>query len=467
VKSSKLVQLLSALSARELKSFRLYVASPFFNTNQRVTEFAAIMAEYHPDYESSNLSEKSIFQKIYKGRHFSHQLLRYLMTDLTLLLENFLAYNQYIKKSERQKIFLIEELKLKQQDKYFKQHLGMLQQQLQGNTKSLDIYKIKFDAEETLYSYNNYSGNRSSQNNLHELSVILDEMYVCHRLKYSCEILNRKNILGESFKDDLMQYIEEHLGNMKDNSYIAVYLLIYRLLSTSEEENFENLKKQIALHKHTFSEFELKDIYVFIQNYCIKMINTGHEKYLYELFDTYVEMLESKLIFENGILEHQQFKNIVTLALRINKLDWTDEFIKMNALFLNKDYRKNAIAYNTARVAYSRKNYRDALKLMRSVEFADIYYHLDAKMLLMKIYYETNADDSLISLIPALHIYLKRSKLLSEYQRKIYLNLIKYVKKIAAYRMGAKVNIDAIRKSIDNDKNIADSTWLANQLQLL
>ena len=57
------------------------------------------------------------------------------------------------------------------------------------------------------------------------------------------------------------------------------------------------------------------------------MINIGKEKNLEELLIIYMEMIEKAIIFEDNELHHGQFKNIVTLALRLHKLKWTEEFI--------------------------------------------------------------------------------------------------------------------------------------------
>ena len=57
------------------------------------------------------------------------------------------------------------------------------------------------------------------------------------------------------------------------------------------------------------------------------MINICKEKYPEELLIIYMEMIEKAIIFEKNELGHGQLKNIVTLALRLHKLKWTEEFI--------------------------------------------------------------------------------------------------------------------------------------------
>ena len=97
---------------------------------------------------------------------------------------------------------------------------------------------------------------------------------------------------------------------------------------------------------------------------------------------------------------------------------------------------------------------------MRTVEFTDVYYHLDSKSLLLKIYYEMDDVEPLLSLITTMRVYLKSSKLISEYQRTIYINLINHVKTLARIKSGGMENLDSIKQAIKNNIEIADINWL-------
>ena len=124
MKDTKLIELLSSLSVWELKSFEKYVASPFFNLNENVSKLLAVLIQHYPEFESEKLAEQSIYKDLFVKQRFNHQRLRYVMTDLTYLLEDFLAYNVYYENSFYQKKFLLHGLKEKRLDKFFTQHLN-------------------------------------------------------------------------------------------------------------------------------------------------------------------------------------------------------------------------------------------------------------------------------------------------------------------------------------------------------
>ena len=279
-------------------------------------------------------------------------------------------------------------------------------------------------------------------------------------------MLNRKNVLSVEYTIPSLTLIT---GFLKDsnvaNPLISVYAQVLFLLQNYEsEEQYITLKKTVFLHLPEIAVEELREIFVFLQNFCIRMINSGKAVYLTELFSIYEEMIDNEIIYENNELEHIQFKNIITLALRLEKVKWTEEFISKNQSRLNVEFRNNAVSYNMARVFYARKQYREALRIMRSVEFSDIYYHLDAKILLIKIYFETDDFEPLLSMIASTRVYLRRSKLIADYQRGIYINFLNFVRKMARYRSGDKVDVNILLEDFDKRKDTADITWLKSKL---
>ncbi|HEY1040183.1 MAG TPA: hypothetical protein VGF30_12295, partial [Bacteroidia bacterium] len=195
--------------------------------------------------------------------------------------------------------------------------------------------------------------------------------------------------------------------------------------------------------------------------------NLGKTVYLEELFDNYEFLLKEKIIFSQQQLSQFDFKNMVTIALRLNKYDWTKQFISRYLSYLPEADRKNAEVYNLSRLFYSTGDPRRARKLMQDVEFTDIYYHLDAKVLLVKIYYDTNAFESLMPLLNSFGNYLKRNKKVSATQRLTYQNFLKLVLRMFNYKMFEKGNAEQINQSLEEAKQIADINWLKQKMNEL
>lgn len=468
-RGAKLFVILQSLSPWELKSFEKFVASPFFNPNEKVSQLFFIVEKEYPEFEEQNVTFEKLFVRLFKKEKFNHQKIRYVLTGLTLLLEKFLAYKTFEEKIFYQKKFLLHKLKEKNLDKYFQQHLthGYDIQKISVH-HDLKHYKRQLGYDELSYEFTTAKSNRAIDTSLQSLSDNLDVYYLSNKLKYCCEILNRQNIVQIEYQIPFLEYIISYLGK---NNFLAVpvvhvYFLILKTLREPDlEKQFTALKKYLQSHHSKFTDKELSDVYAFVLNYCIRKVNTGKTNYVIELFEIYKFMLERELLLENKKLSHSNFKNIVAIALRLTEFKWTENFIQHYQKYLDKELQKNSVNYNLARLYFAKQEYRTALKLLTSVEFTDVYYHLDAKSLLLKTYYETDEMDAFFSLVSTFKIYLRRTKLISEYQRIIYFNLVKHTDKLFKLKTGSKVSLKKIKDEIKNKPQIADIGWLTEKIE--
>ena len=208
----KLFVLLKTLSAWEIKSFEKFVASPFFNPNEKVSRLLSVVLKEYPAYDEKNLSFEKLFAQLFKKEKYNHQKVRYVLTDLTLLMEKFLAYKTLEEKTFYQKKFLLHQLKEKNLDKYFQQHLT-LGYDAQKNTEHHDLkfYKRQLGYDELSYEFTTSKSNRAIDTSLQSLSDNLDVYFLSTKLKYCCEILNRQNIVQVEYKIPFLEYVVSYL----------------------------------------------------------------------------------------------------------------------------------------------------------------------------------------------------------------------------------------------------------------
>ncbi|MFM2286175.1 MAG: hypothetical protein RLZZ543_1672, partial [Bacteroidota bacterium] len=128
MQQSKLIQLLKTLTKKEFKEFQGYVSSEFFNKNQQLVRLLEYLSIYQGSFETPKLDKETFFKKHYPGEKFEEQKFRYLQSDLTKLLEDFIAYTQYNKDSFQKSYFLLEALNQRNQDKYFLQELDAIKE---------------------------------------------------------------------------------------------------------------------------------------------------------------------------------------------------------------------------------------------------------------------------------------------------------------------------------------------------
>jgi hypothetical protein len=471
MKGSKLIDVLAALSYKELKKFGQYLESPFLNANDKATELFHILKPHHPEFSPEHISKEQVHRQLFGNIPFNYQQLRHPMSDLTKVLEEYLIYLEFKSHSSEQQHLLAQSYERRSLDKHFTQTIHSTNKiQEAKQFKDTSYYHNQLVIEEDNYKFTATRDNRAIDTSLQQLSDNIDIHFLTRKLKYSCEIINRMNVLSvkydTSFLDAVIAYLKKH--SYEEVPAIHIYYTILLTLQESEnQDHYFLLKSMLKANISRFSQLEIRDMYAFLQNYCIRQANLGNAEFLKELFEAYQVLLENEIIFESGHISQFDFKNIVTVALRLEEHVWARTFIEKDHLLLRKDFRTNAYTYNMARLHFAEGNYKQSLRLLLSVEFTDVYYHLDSKALLLKTYYELEDFEPLLSLINTFKVYLKRNKLISEYQRTIYKNMITIVKQFSRLKLGRKITVQQIETQMDEIKQMADATWLKQKLNAL
>lgn len=461
---SKLISLLKTFTKKEIREFGSFVRSEFFNKNKQLIEFSDYVCKFYPEFAANELEKEEVFVKLFPNQKYDEPKMRYMMSDLTLLLEEYISVNYFMEDDFYKKFFLIKSFNERKLDKFFNQNLEDINVFNQKKTfRDSEFYFNQYLIEEVSYEFTSERRNRSFDISLQEVVDNLEFNYLAKSLKYYCEMVNRSNILSVkynlNFFDELIQYLLK--GDFNDKPAIKIYLSIYQTLSGSDNQDvYFELLEQLQHYSHLFKQKEQRDMFVFAQNYCIKRINGGYDGAIEQMFDLYQMMVDKKLIYEGKYVSQPDFKNIITVGLRLNKIEWVEQFIEGFKNDLNPEFAENATTYSQAWIHFSRKEYDKSRRMLLKVEFNDVYYHLDSKSLLLKVYYEMNEFDAFFSLVDAFRIYLKRNKFISETQRNNYQNFVNMANKLMKLKSrGQKFSSDLIEE-INNTKPMADLVWL-------
>ena len=477
---NKLIELLKKLSAVELRWFVEYVKSPFFNKHQNLIKLIELLYEAAPLYESKTLDKKNLFKYIFPHEKYKEQKVSDLASYLVDLLENFMAYLNYEKQPVLQKQLLLKELRERELDKFFQSNLRELRKKTDAYSYRDEFYyHNRFLAETESDAFFIKKGSRERNDSLQKKVDSLDLFYLSVKLRNSCEMINRQNIISSKYNlrmlDNIISYLNKHPEELKDVPSITIYHRILLTLTESENEiHYTRLKELLAEHARKFSIEESRQMYDYAQNYCIKKINQGNAFYAKEIFSLYKLLLENEIIFEGKYLSQWDYKNIVSIAIRLKEFEWTKKFMEQYKEKIAAEFRNNAYTYNLASYYYSKEEYKSALKLLQEVEFTDVFYHLGSKSMLLKMYYELEETEALYSLIDTFKMYLNRNKLISDYQQETHYNLVKYTKKVYNFKINSgnkssinKTEIQALKNKIVSAKNISNLQWLIEKIEEL
>ncbi|GAB4416826.1 MAG: hypothetical protein OHK0039_26520 [Bacteroidia bacterium] len=435
------IQLLQSLTAGELRRFVQYVASPYFNQRQSLVRLATYLQRAAPDYPPVLLERRELFRCMFGDEvPFDEQQVHDQLSGLLGLLEHFLAQIDFEEDAYAYDRHVLQALDKRNLHEHFPRVLRKTQRRLQQEPQQdFRYYLNRYQVEVVEDSFYGKQQNRRIGHDMREMVRSLDLFYISSKLRSACEMLNRQTILNQDYRPQL---VEEILGflDQTDNPYrqvpaIAIYyqiLLTYR--HENQPEHYEVLTQLLEQHARAFSRSEAYSMYAYAQNYCIRRINGGESAYLQQLFLLYQRLLADELIIEGGQLAHEHYKNISTVGLRLRQYDWVLQFLETYKSRLNSTDRESAYTYNLAVFHYEQQQYREAMRLLQQVEFADVYYRLSSKALLMKIYYEMADDEALDYLVKAFSVFLRRNKDIAAYQAQTYTKMLRLTRKMARLR---------------------------------
>lgn len=462
--SLKIYDFLSRLDGREQRQFKKFCFSPYFNETEEIKPLLHLLCsqDVFPD-------NRAIHDCLYPGEVFKDLRIRHLLSHLQKLGERFLAIRQFEKRPLLRQTLLLEALRGLNLEKHYRHQLRKAQTLRSKQSQDPDLYLSFHLLEKEQNAWLEQAGARSLFSNLQATSDTLDAYYILSKLKYACTFLNNRNIVDFDLNNRLLSEILALLEKEDFSSVTAIplYTQVYKmLLQPEEEQHFYQLKELLDQHDAAFSAGEARDLYALAQNYCIGRINRGRGEFLRELFELYRRVLERKIIFREGWLPPSDLKNIVVVGLRLEEYDWVEKFIEKYHKKITPDFRENAYTYNLAKLYFYRKEYSRVLRLLREVEYEDLFYNLDSKTMLLKIYFEWEEVEALDSLARSFLLYLQRNKTIAEKHKRTYIHLVRFVRKLSRLRPGDQVSWQNLGNKIESTPDIADRKWLLEKWEL-
>ncbi len=461
MKKNKLILLLQTLNSGEMNRLDSFVNSEYFNKDPDTRRLFDCLRAYYPGFPAEHLEKEQVFQSLFPGQPYNDKRLRYLMSGLNKLAEHFLALQKLESNTYQFQLALLETLSQRGLEKSYSQVDRTLAQALEEpQTDSGDYFLARFQRAALQEKHFERQRLRRFDVNIQIASDQLDRYYFLSRLRMACAMLDRQTILQADYQlnlsEDWIQYLEQQ--HFFGEAVIRLYFNIFQTLSDENDEaHFSRLKTGIAAESHQIPARDLHDIYLFAINYCARKIRQGKAHYVEEALNLYRTGITGGILIENGELSPWAFANVVKLSLRMQQYDDIEHFIGEYAPLLPAKFRENALHYNLAELYYYTGRLDEAQQQLQDVAFSDLNYYLGARVMLAKIFYETDAEESLLSLLASFTIFLKRNKEISNDLRHTYLNFCKLLFQVVKQ---PKNRLGEILPLIQSTELLTDRNWL-------
>ncbi len=468
---TKLHDYLSKLNVYEWNQFLKYLASPLHNKNNEILDFCQWLSGFYKNEKAHKLTKTEVWKALYKTKAYNDLRFRRVCSDTLALVEDFFAYLQYRKEPNQKWAFVLAAMNERDLGKYFPANYAYIER-IQEKDQAIDSYDYWLSYFTALQkaSYLEKESSRLSDKNIRETVSKLDDYYLIMKLRFYAAQLHYQQISvvreDDLLMQDILNYLQKH--SISHNPIANIY---YHIIGTFEHKTepayYHKLKALLLKHSSGIAHEVSRDMYAFALNYCIRQINTGNIDYQQEIFELYEKMLDERLLFDKDELSPFDFKNIITIALRIKQFKWTEKFIATYHSTLPKEHQANALSFNTARLHFAKQEYQKVLPLLQDVEYSDVFYMLDSKTTLFKTYFELNEYDALLSLAESFRVLLSRKKIISEQHRNNYTNFIRIALKIFRSEHKNKKQLAQIAELFQEAKGIADKGWLLEKYKAI
>ncbi len=467
MQKSRLLELFKSLNKTEVKKLRKWVRSPFFNQRQDVILLFDYLEKNRPLEKTARLHREFIFSKIFPNEKYDEKKIGYAQSFLLTEIKKFIAYEEFTKNEIQPQIHLTRNLRRRGLNRLFESEWKIVNTLLeQQPIRNSDYHFFNFQLQNEQYEYTN-NLSRKQPKGLQEASNELTNYFIAQKLKQSCDKLSHQKLIGADYQDNFITMVLHHLENHKtpDSSAVEIYYQSYKTLSeTDDTSHYEILKKQLKKDSTKFPKSELKYLFLVAINYCIKQLNAGKSNFSKEVFDLYKEGLNQEVFLTNGYLARFTYKNIVAAAIHLKEFSWVENFIHEYKEKLDIEWREDMYNYNLAVLYCNLPDYDKAMTLLQQAEFDDIFLKIAARKMLLKIYFDLEEFNALESLLDSFHRYLTRHSKDLGYHQPVYLNFIRYVKRLLQTPKFDKAARQNLKLEIEMNKDLADKKWLIGKI---
>ncbi|MFN8282561.1 MAG: hypothetical protein U0U67_05065 [Chitinophagales bacterium] len=427
---TKLIDIYSNLNLEEKRKLRKWISSDFVNKNEDILRFFEFIDSKKNVTERTVTKEKA-HEYLYPNKKYHDLRIRHLIWMTTEILESFIVYikmeNELSLREQLLSKFYMQKDLYKHAQKTVESGIELM---AKNNIKNAEYYKTNFHLHSLYYDIQSRNI-RTNDFNIDEIANSFTIFAILETLKTSSRILSIQKVGETKTKHHLLEPI---LVLMQDPAFlqlpqVRIYYNIYLVATNEDEKAFKQFIKDIKANEILFSTHDLNELYRLAINFCIKKSNQNQTFYTKQALDLYLYTIDKSILIENNEISRFIFTNVVTLGIKLKKFARIEEFIKMYSKLINPEFRKNTIDFNTSKLLYAKGQSDKALKILLTNEFKDTIWNLNAKDLILRIYFEQKNIELFSTYLNAFNVYVKRKTNIG-YHKTYFTHLIALFKEL-------------------------------------
>jgi hypothetical protein len=466
--SNKVFQTLQFLDEAVKKRLVRWLLAPGINQRKTLVQLCNILIDC-VETNPTGFDRAVVWKQLMGRAAYDDVTFRKYCSDLLKLIESFLATKTLFASEEELAMATLQYVVQHRVEPLFSGALRQARHALEKQVyRTMDYYYKAYAIERHYYQMMDFDVKLDVRANLEEISRNLDLFYWIEKLKLYSAVLSQQKTGTHPYALDFIEEIVAHLQRYPVESApeLAVYYYSFLTLYEADKvEHYYKLRHLLDTYGQSMPQQEAIELFDSALHYCTGQLNKGNRVFLQEYFDLFEAAIQKEVFMIKGELAPWRLNNVVGVALRLGKLEWAEHFIEAHKQYLPAETRNNTYTFNLARVYRYQGKFKKVLALLRNIEYEDIGYNLISKAMLTITYYELEEYDTLDSLLESFRVFLNRHKNIPTQTRKIYLNLIKYTRRLMRLASTDKPAIALLREEITSEKaNTVNHEWLLEKL---
>lgn len=473
---SYLIELLQTLSPEELQDFALYISGPQFRKKRQFEEmqllFDAILVSYLGDADKT-LNKQTIYYMVFPGSEFVEGKLEKLMVELNKLLRQYLLTEYYFRPDNevQTQLDMIKILELRGLEAKKAQAIQKLaRQQVSTSKKGTEYFYHQSRLERAIHDHETKYNQLKSDLNIPNVVQNIDVFHYLNRLEMLNRFLIQQRPAQLDVEEPVRLALEESIVPQRYLDYSTELQIRYKVFLLLREDlptkkSFEELLELLRENRSKLAEDTVKESYTYLRNFCVMIINNGNTDLLPVLHAIQRDNLENGDFYYQGKLSPSSFISMVVAAIRVKEFDWLEQFLEIHQdKIIGDNESRDLYRMNKALYLFAMQQFEQALDLLPE-KIDEVVYHLMARRLEIKIYYETQSE-LLQYKLDALKMYISRAskKFLSDNLRKRNADFVNLLYQIMQSPPGDSARSVRLRQRIEDKKWTADRDWLLEKV---
>jgi hypothetical protein len=455
----------ATLDRPDLRELAKFVRSPFFNAKPQVTGLFDYLRQCVEQRQPP--VEANAWLAAYPDTTLPLDLtkLRLVQSDLLACVEHYWIYREKFSDYERGKIRLAAVYRRKGLARHFnvtlkEAHKSRLNSPWRHAEHYHDLHLVEWEQFQFASAQKRYD-----TFNLQAIHDLMDTTYIARKLRHVCLARSHAALTGQQYEFALLDAILEEV-TVSDRATLPAVGLYYHAnyflqpTHPQAEQHFELFRQLLTASAHEFPPDEVRTLYLLALNYTIKKSNTGGDtsawfRYTLELYQA---ALALGVLLENGVLSRFAFNNIASVAIHLGEVDWAEQFVEQHVQDVERRFRSAARSLNLAKIAYARRDFDSALHLLQLADYRDLISGMSARIIQLKIYFETDAYELLESHLESIKIYLRRQRA-AGYHRDSYLEIVRMTRRLMRLDYKNTAEVNALRTQISEHATLLEKAW--------